>query len=67
MAGEAAVDGKRKKLKGVAYVQTMILQVYSDYNLPIDPREIDIQLLRVFYNPLIDGTVQIQRSMKEQK
>lgn len=45
----------------------MILQVYSDYNLPIDPREIDIQLLRVFYNPLIDGTVQIQKSMKENK
>jgi len=45
----------------------MILQVYTDYHLPIDPREIDLHLLKVFYEPLIDGTAQIQRSIKEKK
>lgn len=49
---------------GRELVTIWMLQVYQDYHLPISPREITIDELRFFYEPLVDGIIDVQRMGK---
>lgn len=61
ISAEIAVDGKKKKLRGCYAVKIMTLQIYSDYNIPIPPRELDFMTMRYFYDPLVPGLVKLQK------
>ena len=48
-------------------VPVMIRQIYMDYNIPIVPWEMTVAQVHFFYDPLIDGLIQIQKQAKENR
>ena len=50
---------------GMDAARIMTLQIYSDYNLPILPSELDWHTMRYFYDPMVDGLIKMQNTGKE--
>ena len=45
----------------------MIRQIYSDYNLPVNPKELTLDDIRFWYDPLIPGLIRMQNQAKGRK
>lgn len=45
----------------------MIRQIYMDYHISIIPWEMTVAQVHFFYDPLIEGLIQIQKQAKENK
>lgn len=45
----------------------MVRQIYADYNIPIHPAEISLEMIHFFYDPLILGLIEIQKYQKKAK
>ena len=45
----------------------MTLQIYSDYNLPILPKDLDWDTMRYFYDPMVENLLKMQKIGKDKK
>ncbi|GHU13042.1 hypothetical protein FACS1894161_2530 [Spirochaetia bacterium] len=61
-----AVNGKEKIIYGSGGVNTQIVQIYMDYSGGLPPvREISLEEIRFFYEPLIEGLCELQKLKRE--
>jgi hypothetical protein len=60
------VNGRRKTVRGAGGVNSQIVQIYMDYGSLPSIREISLEEIRFFYEPLIEGLCELQK-MKEKK
>lgn len=44
-----------------------VRQIYSDYHLPVRPDELSLEDIDFWYEPLVDGILELQRNEKEMK
>jgi len=44
-----------------------MLQIYADYNICISPREITLEEIRFFYEPMIGSLCKMQKELKRGK
>jgi hypothetical protein len=42
-------------------------QIYTDYNIGIEPEKITLEQVRFFYNPMIDSLCKIQKELAKRK
>jgi len=56
-----AVNGKPKTVHGAGGVIVQLRQICIDYASMVNPRDITIDEIRFFYNPLIDGLCDRQK------
>lgn len=61
------MDGKRKKVDLLSGIGTALRQIYSDYHLPIMPQDLTLGQIHFWYDALIPGLIEIQKSTKEAK
>jgi hypothetical protein len=61
------VDGKRKKVDLLTGACTALRQIYSDYHLPVLPGNLTLNEIHFWYDALIPGLIEIQKSTKEAK
>lgn len=45
----------------------MMLQIYSDFNIPVRPEEMTLEMMHFFYDPTIDGLCKIQKNAQDKK
>jgi len=60
------VDGSKKTIHGAGGILSQMTQIYIDYASMVSPRDITVEEIRRFYNPLIDGLIELQR-LKEKR
>jgi len=58
------VKGERRRILGIGGILAQLRQIYMDYSLEISFREITIDEILFFYEPLIDGLIKIQKDNK---
>lgn len=62
-----AVDGREEKVLGIGGLCSMLLQICSDYSSLPNVRDITIEEIRFFYNPLRASLIESQIEMKKLK
>jgi hypothetical protein len=50
---------------GLGWAAHQMLQVYADYSPGISPREITLEEIRFFYEPLIETLCKVQKAAKK--
>lgn len=56
-----AVNGIKKTVHGAGGVVTQMTQIFIDYASMVSPREINLDEIRRYYTPLIDGLIERQK------
>jgi len=56
------VNGRRKTVYGAGGIIAQLRQICIDYSSMVNIREITIDEIRFFYNPLIEGLCERQRN-----
>jgi hypothetical protein len=51
---------RRRKL-GARWTAHQMRQIYADYSLPISPRDITIEEIKFFYEPMIASLCRLQK------
>ena len=64
---DCAIGGKLKRKHGAEAAQLMVLQIYTDYHLPIMPQDLTWEMMEYFYLPLRDNLMKIQRNANKEK
>ena len=59
-----AVKGERRHVLGIGGVLSQLRQIYMDYSLAVSFRDIAIDEIHFFYEPLIEGLMKLQRDTK---
>ena len=62
MISTVAVNGRLKVIHGAGGIIAQLRQVCIDYASMISPRDITIDEIRFFYNPLTDGLCEMQKN-----
>ena len=62
IASEIAVNGIKKTVRGLGGVNSQLVQIYIDYSSLPSMRDITLDEVRFFYEPLIDGLIELQKA-----
>ena len=65
MISRLAVNGREKIVLGAGGVNSQIVQIYMDYSSLPSIREIVLEEIRFYYEPLIEGLCELQKIKKE--
>jgi len=57
-----AVNGIKKTIHGFGGINVQMTQIFIDYASMVSPREITVDEIQRFYNPLIDGLIELQKA-----
>ena len=64
---DCAVGGQLVRKHGAEAAQLMILQIYTDYHLPVMPQDMTWEMMEYCYLPMRANLVKVQKRAKEEK
>jgi hypothetical protein len=59
-----AIKGERRRVLGLGGVLSQLRQIYMDYSLAVPFRDIAIDEIHFFYEPLIEGLMKLQKDTR---
>lgn len=63
-AGISLLSGREKAVLGAGGMNSQIIQIYMDYSSLPSIREITLDEIRFYYEPLIEGLCELQKMKK---
>lgn len=64
---EIAANGRRKRVRAVRGVGVMIREIYQNYHLPMNPKDLSLEDLHFWYDPLIPCLIDMQENVMKQR
>ena len=58
-----AANGKEKKVYAAEGIPVMIREIYQNYHLPMNPKELSLEDLHFWYDPLMPSLIRMQKEI----
>jgi hypothetical protein len=62
LTSEVAINGYRKEVVGLQGYNIMLVQIYMDFSCLPSLKDITLDQIEFFYNPLIEGLLKAQKT-----